>query len=57
MNICGPKVPAEADLARVLQWTLDASNKFFSGLYRGGIWMTREYAKVVVPNGYKAVET
>ena len=50
-------MPAETDLARVLQWTLDASNKFFSGLYRGGIWMTREYAKVVVPNGYKAVET
>jgi hypothetical protein len=48
-------VKEDADFLEVLRWTMVATNSFFSMLYRGGIWLSVDTAKVVVANGYKAI--
>lgn len=43
------------NIIMVLSFTLEAFNGFFKLLYRSGIWITSEAAKVAVVQGYKAV--
>ena len=41
----------------VLQFIFESCNQFLSMVHRGGIWVDAADAKVVVVNGYKAIET
>ena len=50
-----PKDGDHRNIIRVLSFTLEAFNGFFKLLYRSGIWITSEAAKVAVVQGYKAV--
>ena len=48
---------SEPRLPECLTIHFESCNQFLSMVYRGGIWVDAADAKVVVVNGYKAIET
>ena len=47
----------DIDLLKLLQWTLKSANKFFSKLYKEGIWMNQDIAQSIFVCGFDSSDS